>query len=293
MEQLAQTILNGLTTGSIYCSIAVGFTLVFGIIQLIYFAQCEMAMIGAFAFAGSYSVARLFLPAPAAILIAVAVAVLCAAGISCLGQRILLHPIRNAPKVKGLIVSLGLSIVLQNAVLLAVSPNDLTFPLQTDGKRMLGGVAITHSQVWVMSVSVAMWLLVWALLYRTRLGRSIRAIAQSRDGALLMGIPVNKVVTLTFALAATTATIAGVLMGLYNGQMRFDMGFVPGIKGFTVAILGGIGNIQGALLAGVLLGLAEGVFAAYVSSDYRDVFAFVLLIGILLVRPHGLLGERA
>ncbi len=292
MEHFVQTILNGLTTGSLYCCIAIGFTLIFGIIQLIYFAQCEMAMIGAFAFAGAYCVARPVLPPPLAILLAMAFAGLSAAGISCLGQRLLLHPIRNAPKVKGLIVSLGLSIVLQNAVLLCISPNDLPFPVQTDQKWMLGGVAVTHSQLWVLTVSMVTWLIVWALLYRTRLGRSIRAVAQSREGALLMGIPVNRVVTITFALAAVTATIAGVLMAFYNGQMRFDMGFVPGIKGFTAAILGGVGNIRGALLAGVLLGVIEGLFAGYLSSDYKDVFAFVLLIVILLVRPHGLLGEK-
>ena len=293
MEHLVQTLLNGLTTGALYCCIAIGFTLIFGIIQLIYFAQCEMAMIGAFAFAGAYGVARPLLPPPLALLLAIAFAGLCAAGISCLGQRLLLHPIRNAPKVKGLIVSLGLSIVLQNAVLLCISPNDLPFPVQTDQKWMLGGVAVTQSQLWVLTVSVVTWLLVWALLYRTRLGRSIRAVAQSREGALLMGIPVNRVVTITCALAAFTATIAGVLMGVYNGQMRFDMGFVPGIKGFTAAILGGVGNIRGALLAGVLLGVVEGLFAGYLSSNYKDVFAFVLLIVILQVRPHGLLGEKA
>jgi branched-chain amino acid transport system permease protein len=293
VEQLVQTILNGLTTGALYCCIAIGFTLIFGIIQLIYFAQCEMAMIGAFSFAWAYGVFRPLMPTPLALVLAMACAGIFAAGISCLGQRLLLHPIRNAPKVKGLIVSLGLAIVLQNTVLLCISPNDLRFPLQTDQKWMFGEVAVTHSQLWVMTVSVVTWLLVWALLYRTRLGRSIRAVAQSREGALLMGIPVDRVVSITFALAAFTAAIAGVLMGVYNGQMRFDMGFVPGIKGFTVAILGGVGNIRGALLAGVILGVVEGLFAGYLSSDYKDVFAFVLLIVILVVRPHGLLGEKA
>lgn len=291
MEQFVQTILNGFTTGAIYCCIAIGFTLIFGIVQLIYFAQCEMAMLGAFAFAGAYGFFIQLLPPPLALLLAIAFAGLCVASISCLGHRLLLHPLRNAPKVKGLIVSLGLSIVLQNIVFLCISPNDLPFPAQTDQKWMLGGVAVTYSQLWILAISVVTWLFVWALLYWTRLGRSIRAVAQSREGALLMGIPVNKVVTITFALAAVTATIAGVLMGVHSGQMRFDMGFLPGIKGFTAAILGGVGNIRGALLAGVLLGVFEGLFAGYFSSNYKDVFAFVLLIMILLVRPHGLLGE--
>ena len=293
MEHFVQAVLNGLTTGLIYCCIAIGFTLIFGIIQLIYFAQCEMAMIGAFAFAWSYALLISFLPQPVAIILAVSMAGVIAACVSCVGQRLLLHPVRNAPKVKGLIVSLGFSIVLQNAVFLWVSPDNLSFPLQTSSKWLFGGVAITCSQLWVAGIVVLTWLIVWALLYRTRLGRSMRAVAQSREGALLMGISVNGVITMTFAIAAVTAAVAGVLMGVYNGQMRFDMGFVPGIKGFTVAILGGVGNIKGALLAGVVLGIAEGLFAGFLSSDYRDVFTFVLLIVILIVRPQGLLGEKA
>ena len=291
MEHFLQTTLNGLTTGSLYCCIAIGFTLIFGIIQLIYFAQCEMAMIGAFAFAGAFILLRPHVPSPIAVTLSLILAGLLTGGVSCLGQRLLLFPIRKAAKVKGLIVSLGFSIVLQNIVLLWISSDDLPFPLQSEEKWLLGGVSITHSQLWVLGGTMGTWLLTWALLYRTRLGRCMRAVAQSPEGAQLMGISVDKVVTITFAIAAGTASVAGVLMGFYNGGMRFDMGFVPGIKGFTVAILGGVGNIRGALLAGLLLGLVEGFFAGYCSSDYRDVFAFVLLIAILLFRPHGLLGE--
>lgn len=291
MEHFLQTFLNGLTTGALYCCIAIGFTLIFGIIQLIYFAQCEMAMLGAFGFAGAYSYLRPVLSAPAAIIISFLLAGIIAMTATFLGQRFLLNPIRNAPKVKGLIVSLGYSIVLQNIVLLTISSDSLAFPLDNSHQWLIGGISVTSSQLWIMGLTILTWLVAWALLYFTRLGRSIRAVAQSRKGALLMGISVDHVLTITFVLAAVTATVAGIMMGLYNGQMRFDMGFIPGIKGFTAAILGGVGNIQGALLAGLLLGLAEGFFAGYLSSDYRDVFAFVLLIFILLIRPHGLLGE--
>ncbi|OEU65455.1 MAG: hypothetical protein BBJ57_10140 [Desulfobacterales bacterium PC51MH44] len=290
MEHFVQTLVNSVTTGMLYGCIAIGFTLIFGIIQLIYFAQCEMAMLGAFTFAGAYTAFR-FLPQPLAIILSFVIASLTTLTISCLGERLLLSPIRSAPKVKGLIVSLGLSIVLQNIVLLCISPNELAFPFQIPGKYNISGITVTYAQLCVISCSLVTWLFISSLLYRTRLGRSIRAVAQSRDGAMLMGISVNQVITITFAVAAVTAAVSGILMGLYNGQMRFDMGFVPGIKGFTVAILGGIGNIKGALVAGLLLGLGEGLFAGYFSSDYKDIFAFVLLICVLLVRPHGVLGE--
>lgn len=291
MDHFLQTFLNGLTTGALYCCIAIGFTLIFGIIQLIYFAQCEMAMLGAFSFAGAYSFFRPFLSTPSTIIISFLLAGILTTVATFLGQRFLLHPIRNAPKVKGLIVSLGYSIILQNIVLLTISPDALVFPLQNSQRWLVGSISITSAQLWIMAATILTWLAAWVLLYFTRLGRSIRAVAQSRKGALLMGISVEHVLTITFVLAAWTAVVAGIMMGFYNGQMRFDMGFIPGIKGFTAAILGGIGNIQGALLAGLLLGLAEGFFAGYLSSDYRDVFAFVLLIFILLIRPHGLLGE--
>ncbi len=291
MDHFLQTFINGLSTGAIYCCIAIGFTLIFGIIQLIYFAQCEMAMLGAFGFAGAYSFCRPLLSAPLAITISFLLAGIIVTIATVMGQRFLLNPIRNAPKVKGLIVSLGYSIVLQNIILLTISPDDLAFPMQNNHKWVMGGIVLTSSQLWIIGASMLTWFATWGLLHFTRLGRSIRAVAQSRKGALLMGISVEHVLTITFILAAWTATVAGIMMAFYNGQMRFDMGFIPGIKGFTAAILGGIGNIQGALLAGILLGLSEGFFAGYFSSDYRDVFSFILLILILLIRPHGLLGE--
>jgi branched-chain amino acid transport system permease protein len=293
MEQFLQTIVNGLTIGSLYCCIAIGFTLIFGIVQLINFAQCEMAMVGAFSFAGVYSVSSHYLPIPATILIAAVTAAICTVFVSCAGYCLLLYPVRKSDKVKGLIVSLGFSIVLQNIVLLWVSSNDTPFPLAVSQRWNWGSITIGGTQVWVIAGALVTWVITWLILYRTRLGRAIRAVAQSPDGALLMGIPVNKVVIMTFGLAAVTATVAGILMAMYNGMMRFDMGFLPGIKGFIVAILGGVGNLKGALVAGLMFGLMEGFFAGYLSSDYRDVFAFSLLIIILLVRPHGLLGEGA
>lgn len=291
MDRLLQTILDGMTTGSLYCCIAIGFSLIFGIIQLIYFAQCEMAMVGAFVFAGLIVFLSSNVPLPVAVFIALPLACVCAAVVSCIGQVLFLYPVRNATKVKGLIVSLGFSIVLQNVVLLWISSTDIVFPLQAGRRWVVGNVIITSSQLWVLFGSLAVWTAVWALLYLTRTGRCIRAVAQSHDGALLMGIRVNRVITATFAISAMTASIAGILMGLYSAQIRFDMGFMPGIKGFIVAILGGVGNIKGALIAGLLLGLTEGLLAGYISSEYRDVYAFMLLIAILLFRPQGLLGE--
>ncbi len=293
MEFFLQNTVNGLTTGALYACIAIGFTLIFGIVQLIYFAQCEMAMVGAFTFAFSQLALSRILPPAASVPLALLAAVFATVTVSCAGQRLLLQPLRTAPKVKGLIASLGLSIVLQNIVALWVSPDDLRFPFQTETKWVLLGVTITLAQLIVLVSTGLTWLAVWAVLHLTSTGRSMRAVAQSHHGALLMGIRTERVIGLTFAVAAVSAAVGGILMGFYNGTMRFDMGFIPGIKGFTVAILGGIGNLQGALLAGLLLGLAEGIFAGYVSSDYRDVLAFGALIIVLLVRPKGILGERA
>jgi branched-chain amino acid transport system permease protein len=250
-----------------------------------------MAMIAAFSFAGGYTFFRGFLPAPFAVIASGFGAALGTAAVSCLGYRLLLHPLRDSAKVKALIVSLGFSIVLQNLVLLLISSSDLPFPLQTEQYWKLGSITIGKTQLWVIISSMMTWLVAYFVVYRTRLGRAIRAVAQSRDGAWLMGIPVNRIVMLTFGFGAMTAAISGILLGAYNGTMRFDMGFLPGIKGFIAAILGGVGNVRGALLAGILLGLSEGFFSGYISSDYRDVFSFGLLILILLVRPHGLLGE--
>ena len=288
-----QNIVNGLTTGALYACIAIGFTLIFGIVQLIYFAQCEMAMVGAFSFAYCYLALERVLPPTVSVAIALPVAMVLTALVSCAGQRVLLQPLRNAAKVKGLIASLGLSIVLQNIVALWISPDELRFPFQIPTRWVVHDVTITATQLAIAGSVTIVWLAVWTILYRTPTGRTIRAIAQSPDGALLMGIRTQSVIGLTFAIAACTATVAGILMGVYNGTMRYDMGFIPGIKGFTVAILGGIGNIKGALLAGLCLGLAEGLFAGYISSDYRDVLAFGALISVLLIRPKGILGEKA
>lgn len=293
MEFLLQNTVNGLTTGALYACIAIGFTLIFGIIQLIYFAQCEMAMVGAFSFGFGYLALGRFLPPVVALPLALLGALVLTVLVSCTGQRLLLQPLRHAPKVKGLIASLGLSIVLQNVAALWISPDELRFPLQTTARWVIHGIAITVAQMVILASVGIVWLAVWVLLYLTSTGRSIRAVAQSPDGARLMGIRDERVIGLTFAVAAGTAAAGGILMGLYNGSMRFDMGFVPGIKGFTVAILGGIGNIQGAMVAGLCLGMAEGLFAAYVSSDYRDILAFGALIVVLLLRPKGILGENA
>ena len=250
-------------------------------------------MVGAFSFAFSYDALDRIFPPLISVPLALLGAAVFTALVSWTGQRALLQPLRNAPKVKGLIASLGLSIVLQNIVALWISPDELRFPFQMSARWVIHGVTVTASQLTIVGSVMVVWLVVWAMLYRTSMGRSIRAVAQSPDGALLMGIRTQYVIGLTFAIAAGTAAVAGILMGLYNGTMRFDMGFIPGIKGFTVAILGGIGNIRGALVAGLGLGLAEGLFAGYISSDYRDVLAFGALILVLLVRPKGILGETS
>lgn len=285
---MLQQLWNGLTLGALYGLIALGYTLVFGIIQVVFFAQGELSMLGAFAALavvtslGPPSISSLFLGLLAAIVVSV--------GAGVLAERVAIRPLRGAPRVLPLITSLGVSIVFQNVVMIAKGPQPFPFPLPELWRSSLLHVHVSAMDI-VMVLSFGFCLVAIAAFLNTPTGLAIRAVAQSRDGARLMGISVDRAVLTTFVLSSATAALAGVLMGAYYGAARFDMGFVPGIKGFTIAILGGIGNIRGAALAAVTVGLLEALFAGYVSSDYKDLFVFALLVGTLAFRPNGLLGE--
>jgi branched-chain amino acid transport system permease protein len=294
MEQ--QLIVNGLSIGIIYVLIAIGYTLIFGILQVIFFAQGELSMVAAFAAIMIYN--KLFqhgvviFPLVTLSLMALA-GILSAIAIGLLSERIALRPIRNAPRIKALITSLGVSIVLQNIVMNSFGPQSFSFPaiISHDNFTLLG-VTLSYQQSFIFILAIALIVALDVFLRYTKHGLSIKALAQNQRGAQLMGIEVNKTVAIMFVVSSTTAAIAGICMGMSYGVVKFNMGFVPGIKGFTVAILGGIGSLYGALIAGLLLGVGEAFFSGYISTDYKDLLVFLLLLFILLVRPQGLLGGK-
>ncbi|MBF0466695.1 MAG: branched-chain amino acid ABC transporter permease [Nitrospirae bacterium] len=294
MEQ--QLIVNGLSIGIIYVLIAIGYTLIFGILQVIFFAQGELSMMAAFAAITVYNrfPQNAYRHSPFvifAIMVLTAIVFAILAGL--LSERIALRPIRHAPRIKALITSLGMSIVLQNIVMNTFGPQSFYFPpIFSNDTLALPGVVLSYRQIFIFILTVLLILVLDAFLKYNKYGLSIKALAQNPQGAQLMGIEINKTVTIMFVMSSTTAAIAGVCMGMTYGVAKFDMGFIPGIKGFTVAIVGGIGNLHGALLAGLLLGVGEALFSGYISTDYKDLLVFLLLLFILLVRPQGLLGGR-
>ncbi len=287
-----QQVLNGLTLGFVYALIALGYTMVYGIIQLINFAHGEVFMVGAYAgltvllmIGGQGSAAGL-------------VAALGAAAVVCLLlglaiERVAYRPLRSAPKLSALISAIGVSFILQNAVMLVYGAQDRYVPaaLPASGWKF-GAVTVTPMQAVIFGVSIALMVGLQALVYGTRLGRNMRATAQDPLAARLMGISVERVIASTFAIGSALAGIGGVLFGTYYSTINFHDGYLTGLKAFTAAVLGGIGNVPGALLGGVLLGLLEGLAAGYLSAQWKNVVAFAVLVLVLLLRPRGLLGER-
>ena len=329
MDIFLQQVINGLTLGSVYAVVALGYTMVYGIIQLINFAHGEVVMIGAmvaFSVITALAGAPTGLP-PLAILIAgVMVAIPVCMGVGYTLERVAYRPLRKAPRLAPLITAIGLSIILQHVAMIIWSRNPIAFPQIiavtpihiTDNPN---GATITNVQVVIILTSVLMMGGLLALVYRTKLGIAMRATSQSQQVAGLMGIDINRVIALTFVIGAGLAAVAGVMVGSYYGIAQYQMGFLLGLKAFSAAVLGGIGNLGGAMLGGVLLGLIEALGAGYVGdltnlcqlsdwstaiaercvsdpnltlfgSNYQDVFAFFVLIAVLVFRPSGLLGER-
>ncbi|TVQ20522.1 MAG: branched-chain amino acid ABC transporter permease LivH [Spirochaetaceae bacterium] len=286
---------SGLTRGSIYALLALGYTMVYGIIQLINFAHGEVYMIGAFSaliMVGLFT--YLNFPVAAIIVIAVAVAVVWSSMYGYALDKIAYKPIRNAPRLSALISAIGMSLFLQNYVRLAQTSEFLPFPriLPTFGflDRISG---LSSSQLIIFITTAVVMVILTILIKFTRIGKSMRATAQDRTMAMLTGVNVDRVISLTFVIGSATAAIGGVLISSHIGQINFYIGFLAGIKAFVAAVLGGIGSIPGAVLGSFVLGMTESYGAGYISSDYEDVFAFVFLVLILVFRPSGLLGKTA
>jgi branched-chain amino acid transport system permease protein len=297
-----QQIINGLVLGSIYALVALGYTMVYGIMGLINFAHGEVVMIGAMV---ALTVVKLLagsgLPVAVVILIALATAAAVCMAVGYSIERIAYRPLRRAPKLAPLITAIGVSIVLQNLAMLIWGRNYHAFPpvLPTSDLEILGAT-ITSVQVAIVLIAALMMAALIALIDHTRLGRAMRATAENPPIAQLMGVNINQIISLTFVIGSALAAVAGLMVSANYSIAHYYMGFMLGLKAFTAAVLGGIGNIAGAVLGGLLLGLIESLGAGYIGdltggflgSHYQDIFAFFVLIGVLIFRPSGLVGER-
>lgn len=285
-----QQLVNGLTLGLIYALIAVGYTMVYGVIELINFAHGEIYMLGAFLTLTGIS---LGLSLPVAVLIAVpAVAV-----IGVLLDVIAYRPLRQAPRLAALITAIGMSIFLQNLAMVIWGSRPLPFPQKvlpaffSNPALIFSGVTISWMQMSIFIVAIALMVGLHLVIARTRVGTAMRALAQNRTAAALMGINVNRVISFTFALGSGMGAVAGIMVSMYYNTMYPTMGYLAGVKAFAAAVLGGIGSVPGAMLGGVVLGIAETLGAGYVSSPYRDGVAYAVMILVIIFRPSGLLGR--
>ena len=293
-----QQIINGLAIGVIYALIALGYTMVYGVIQLINFAHGEVFMVGAYLGLTLFTMLGLP-PEPSAwtlLWFLPLMVVFAAAGCGLLGlviDRVAYRPVRNAPRLVPLITAIGVSFVLQNVVMLVYGAADKSFPpLFPQIRFTWANVSVTLLQIFILIVSLALMIGLHLFVRHTRWGKAMRACSDDLVAARVVGIPVNKTIAMAFFIGSCMAGAGGVLFGMYYNTINFHDGYLAGLKAFTAAVLGGIGNIPGAMLGGILIGVLEGLGAGYLSSEWKNVFAFVILILILLVRPSGLLGER-
>lgn len=302
MDILLQQVLNGLVLGSLYALVALGYTMVYGILELINFAHGEVVMLGAMvALTVLGLLAGSGLPGPVQLLAALLVAAPFCMAVGFAVERVAYRPLRRAPRLAPLITAIGMSIVLQNAAMIVWGRQYRPFPPILDVKVYeWWGATITDLQLVIVAAAASVMVALLLIVGRTRLGRAMRATAQHPEVAALMGVDVNRVIALTFVIGSALAAVAGVLVSAYYGLAHYGMGFILGLKAFTAAVLGGIGNIPGAVLGGLLLGVIESLGAGYIGdltggvlgSHYQDVFAFFVLILVLVLRPSGLLGER-
>ena len=301
MQLFWQQLVNGLTLGSVYALIALGYTLIYGVLQLLNFAHGDVYMVGAFI--GFF--VMIGLGGPAAPVVPVWLMVVAMFAAAMLGSGVLgvlieqfaYRPLRNSPRIAPLISALGVSLFLQNAVLLLFGPRirsyDTTAYIPVGSGVSLGGVRIDPMRILVMILSVVLMVALVRVVNRTRFGRGMRAVAFDREAAVMMGIDVNRVVVLTFFFASALAGAAGVMVGLVFFNVSNYMGFLAGLKGFTAAVVGGIGSVGGAMLGGLLIGLLESFAAGYLSANFANVISFVALIAVMLIKPRGLLGRSA
>jgi branched-chain amino acid transport system permease protein len=288
MTILIQQLINGLQLGSVYALIALGYTMVYGIVRLINFAHGDVFMVGAYL--GFYAITRAMLPFPLALLAAMA-------GCAVLGvviERVAYKPLRRAPRIAALITAIGVSLFLEyfTSLRFVFGPDYRSFPRPFAVRNfVLGGVTISNIQIVVFTVAVVLLVLLQLFVQKTKTGMAMRAVSFDKDTARLMGINVDVIISITFAIGSALAAAGGVLYGIAYPQINPFMGIMPGLKAFVAAVLGGIGIIPGAMIGALIMGLVEVLSAAFVSSTMRDAFAFGILILVLLVKPAGILGS--
>jgi branched-chain amino acid transport system permease protein len=302
MDTFIQQIINGLVLGSMYALVALGYTMVYGIINLINFAHGEVLMVGALT---SWTVVTFLadagLPGWLVLLISVPVAIFVCSALNFSIEKLAYRPLRNAPRLAPLITAMGMSLLLQTLAMIIWKPNPKPFPLLLPTEPIaIGGAVIGVTQILILVTTAVMLVGLMYLVNRTKLGRAMRATAENPRVAALMGVRPDMVISATFIIGAALAAVAGIMWAANYGTVQHSMGFLPGLKAFTAAVLGGIGNLAGAVVGALLLGLVEAIGAGYLGeltggvlgSHYADIFAFVALILVLTLRPQGLLGER-
>jgi branched-chain amino acid transport system permease protein len=295
MQTLFQNLLNGIAAGSIYALIALGYTMVYGILKLINFAHGDVFMIGSFVgfYAGNY-LAKNNGDAPSFVNagIAMLLSMLICAVLGFLNERIAYRPLRNAPRIASLITAIGVSFLLEYGGQFVFGPDPKFFPTLVEKNVInLGGVVTTNYQLIVLAVAVVFMGILQYIVYGTKFGRAMRAVSFNFETASLMGIPTDRVISTTFIIGSMLAAVAGILYGLSYPKIDPLMGIMPGLKAFVAAVLGGIGNVPGAVIGGLVIGIIESFVGGSQFSNYRDAIAFVILIVILLFRPSGLFGK--
>ncbi len=302
MDTFIQQLINGLVLGSVYALVALGYTMVYGIINLINFAHGEVLMVGAMiSWTVVTALADSGLPGWLLMLISLVAAIAVCTVLNFGIEKIAYRPLRNAPRLAPLITAMGVSLLLQTLALIIWKPNPKPYPILLPPEPFhIGGAVINTTQILILVVTAITLLGLMFLVNRTKLGRAMRATAENPRVAALMGVKPDVIISATFIIGAALAALAGVMYAANYGSVQHSMGFLPGLKAFTAAVFGGIGNLAGAVLGGVLLGLIEALGAGYIGvltggvlgSQYQDIFAFIVLIAVLTLRPQGLLGER-
>ena len=286
IQQILQQLINGISLGSIYALIALGYTMIYGIIKLINFAHGDIYMVGAYL--GFYAI-TLGIPIVPAILISMAVT-------SCLGvvvERLAYRPLRHAPRISVLITAIGMSFFLEYTMMALVSPTPRTFPATiSDVSFEVGGLIISGQQLLIMGVTFLLMIILTYIVRRTKIGKAMRAASYDTEAAQLMGINADRIISITFAIGSALAAVAGVLIGIYYNAIDPLMGLMPGIKAFVAAVFGGIGSLPGAVFGGIVLGIVEAFISGLGLSMFRDAAAFAILILVLLLRPAGIFGKN-
>ncbi len=293
MGEFLQQLVNGIAWGSIYALIALGYTMVYGILRLINFAHGDVFMVGAYvALFAAQAIGADTEPAIGKALLVLVIAMGACAVLGIVIERAAYRPVRRQPRLIALITAIGVSLLLENVGIVIFGARPHAFPEILPSRQLtVGSITFGSHQFLVLAVAVALMALLQLIVQRTRVGKAMRAVSFSADAARLMGIPTDRIITFTFAIGCALAAAAGVLVGLYLPRVDPLMGLIPGLKAFVAAVLGGIGNIPGAMVGGLVMGIAETMVVGYLAPTYRDAIAFAILILILLFKPGGLLGR--